>query len=112
MRAGILLYALVLSVIFGLFLQFSLEKQVADERQMLREKDRLTAELMVSLSMENPLKEQGELHFNQGWLTYHSLGQEVVPPASRENTDENCVSKKDYIFNVYLTDGSSFQIKN
>ena len=100
MRAGILLYALILSLIFGLFLQFYLQNQLTAKRQLLLEKDRLLAELMVSLATESKLEKSGQMHFDQGSLTYRLLTEPSAPN-----------QKVSASFTVHLNDGSNFQIK-
>lgn len=72
-----MLYALVLSLIFGLVLQFYLQEQLAVKKQMFRQKDRLTAELMVLLIQKNLPKKNQTVYFKQGQVTYQITSQHL-----------------------------------
>ena len=48
-----------------MFLQFYLQRQIDDARQLRSEKEQLTAELMVSVALKTDLKSQGQIHLIQ-----------------------------------------------
>ncbi len=70
------------------------------------EKERLTAELMVSLALKKDLKTSGQLNFDCGNLTYKLLTDLSAGSTSGGQT----VSNKTYCFDVRLKDGRIFQI--
>jgi len=84
-----------------------LQKQVLTAQQLKIEKERLTAELMVSLALKKDLKTSGQLNFDCGNLTYKLLTDLSVDSTSGGQT----VSNKTYCFDVRLKDGRIFQIK-
>jgi RNase P/RNase MRP subunit p29 len=106
MKAGILLYALVLSLIFGLFLQFYLQNQVSTHKHLRLQKDRLLAELMVDVVMENQPKTD-KIQFSAGTVIVQSL----TNLSATKNTTDSSVSSQNQVFTVQLNDGTSFQIK-
>ena len=63
---------------FSMFLQFYLERQIDDARQLRSEKEQLTAELMVSVALKTDLKSQGQIHFDSGDLSYNLLTDSPV----------------------------------
>ena len=71
------------------------------------EKERLTAELMVSLALKKDLKTSGQLNFDCGNLTYKLLTDLSAGSTSGGQT----VSNKTYCFDVRLKDGRIFLIK-
>ena len=93
---------------FSMFLQFYLQTQIEDARQLRSEKEQLTAELMVSVALKTDLKSQGQIHFDSGDLTYNLL---TDSSANSKITDQS-TNKKAYLFNIYLNDGTNLQIKN
>lgn len=93
---------------FSMFLQFYLQRQIDDARQLRSEKEQLTAELMVSVALKTDLKSQGQIHFDSGDLTYNLL---TDSSANSKITDQS-TNKKAYLFNIYLNDGTNLQIKN
>lgn len=93
---------------FSMFLQFYLERQIDDARQLRSEKEQLTGELMVSVALKTDLKSQGQIHFDSGDLTYNLL---TDSSANSKITDQS-TNKKAYLFNIYLNDGTNLQIKN
>ena len=93
---------------FSMFLQFYLQTQLADARQLRREKEQLTAELMVPVALKTDLKSQGQIHFDSGNLSYNLL---TDLSASSKITDHSS-DEKTYQFSIHLKDGTNFQIKN
>ncbi|MCL2113082.1 MAG: competence protein ComGG [Streptococcaceae bacterium] len=106
-RAGILLYTMVLALIFSLFLQFYLQEQVETQKHLLTEKDRLTAELMVSLAKQEKLGQSGEIQFSQGFLTYQRLTGSSVSTNNAVSTDSEIQDS----FEIHLSDGKVFQME-
>ena len=51
-KAGVLLYALLMAAIFSLLLQFYLHRQVAERRILKTSQDRLRAYALVQLALE------------------------------------------------------------
>ena len=71
-RAGVLLYALVMSGIFSLLLQFYLNRQVAHHQDYVLNKEKLVAYAMAKRTYERANSESGEQSFNAGKATYRS----------------------------------------
>ena len=71
-RAGVLLYALVMSGIFSLLLQFYLNRQVAHHQDYVLNKEKLVAYAMAKRTYERANSESGEQSFNVGKSTYRS----------------------------------------
>lgn len=101
MKAGILLYVLVVSLVLGLFLQFYLENQVKTHQQFLMEKDHLTAELMVDLLDKQTLKDKGTVKFDNGFVSY------TVLTASSEESNQKETAK----FDIHLQDGTEIRLE-
>ena len=93
---------------FSMFLQFYLQTQIEDARQLRSEKEQLTAELMVSVALKTDLKSQGQIHFDSGDLSYNLL---TDSSASSKITDHSS-DEKTYKFSIHRKDGENFQIKN
>ena len=71
-RAGVLLYALVMSGIFSLLLQFYLNRQVAHHQDYVLNKEKLVAYAMAKRTYEKATSENGEQSFNVGKSTYRN----------------------------------------
>ena len=71
-RAGVLLYALVMSGIFSLLLQFYLNRQVAHHQDYVLNKEKLVAYAMAKRTYERANSESGEQSFNVGKSTYRN----------------------------------------
>ena len=71
-RAGVLLYALVMSGIFSLLLQFYLNRQVAYHQDYVLNKEKLVAYAMAKRTYEKATSENGEQSFNVGKSTYRN----------------------------------------
>lgn len=98
---------MVLLLIFSLLLQFYLQKQVLTAQQLKIEKERLTAELMVSLALKKDLKTSGQFNFDCGNLNYKLLTDLSVNSTS----GDQAVSNKIYCFDIRFKDGMDFKIK-
>ena len=71
-RAGVLLYALVMAGIFSLLLQFYLNRQVAHHQDYALNKEKLVAYAMAKRTYERAHSESGQQSFNVGKSTYRS----------------------------------------
>ena len=71
-RAGVLLYALVMAGIFSLLLQFYLNRQVAHHQDYVLNKEKLVAYAMAKRTYERANSESGEQSFNVGKSTYRN----------------------------------------
>ena len=71
-RAGVLLYALVMAGIFSLLLQFYLNRQVAHHQDYVLNKEKLVAYAMAKRTYERANSESGEQSFNVGKATYRN----------------------------------------
>ncbi len=79
----------MLSLIFGLLLQFYLQNQLTAYKQQILRKDKLTAELMVNLTEKARTEKSGTVRFDKGTVTYQMSD----------------VSSNQIEFEVYLTNG-------
>ena len=71
-RAGVLLYALVMAGIFSLLLQFYLNRQVAHHQDYALNKEKLLAFAMAKRAYERAHSESGQQSFNVGKASYRS----------------------------------------
>lgn len=67
-KAGVLLYALLMAAIFSLLLQFYLHRQVAEKRILKTNQDRLRAYALVQLALEKGKGDEkaSEIHLKSG----------------------------------------------
>ena len=67
-KAGVLLYALLMAAIFSLLLQFYLHRQVAEKRLLKTSQDRLRAYALVQLALEKGQGDEkaSEIHLKSG----------------------------------------------
>ena len=67
-KAGVLLYALLIAAIFSLLLQFYLHRQVAGKRILKMSQDRLRAYALVQLALEKGKGDEkaSEIHLKSG----------------------------------------------
>ena len=67
-KAGVLLYALLMAAIFSLLLQFYLHRQVAERRILKMSQDRLRAYALVQLALEKRKSDEktSEIHLKSG----------------------------------------------
>ena len=67
-KAGVLLYALLMAAIFSLLLQFYLHRQVAEKRILKTSQDRLQAYALVQLALEKRKSDEktSEIHLKSG----------------------------------------------
>ena len=71
-RAGVLLYALVMAGVFSLLLQFYLNRQLAHHQDYALNKEKLLAYAMAKKTYEKATSENGEQSFNEGKSTYRN----------------------------------------
>ena len=71
-RAGVLLYALVMAGIFSLLLQFYLNRQLAHHQDYALNKEKLLAFAMAKRTYEKASSESGQQSFNAGKATYRN----------------------------------------
>ena len=71
-RAGVLLYALVMAGVFSLLLQFYLNRQVAHHQDYTLNKEKLLAYAMAKRTYEKATSKNGEQSFNEGKSTYQN----------------------------------------
>lgn len=98
-KAGVLLYALLMASVFSLLLQFYLHRQVAERRILKSSEDRLRAYALVQLAMGQEMKEEttadvrlksGTVHlkWDAGFLyakaEIHQESYDFVLPVSEE----------------------------
>ena len=67
-KAGVLLYALLMAAIFSLLLQFYLHRQVAERRILRTSQERLRAYALVQLALEKRKSDEkaSEIHLKSG----------------------------------------------
>lgn len=87
-KAGILIYALLMAAIFALLLQFYLGRVVAMERQQQAQLSASRAYLMAELTKDLAKEDNGRLIFDQGVADYHFQGNQlqVVVKLSNQQT--------------------------
>ena len=71
-RAGVLLYALVMAGIFSLLLQFYLNRQVSHHQDYALNKEKLGAYAMAKRTYERANSESGQQSFDLGKASYRS----------------------------------------
>ena len=71
-KAGVLLYALVMAGIFSLLLQFYLNRQVAHHQDYALNKEKFVAYAMAKRTYERAHSESGEQSFDVGKASYRS----------------------------------------
>lgn len=71
-KAGVLLYAVTISAIFSLLLQFYLNRQVAHYQDYAVNKEKLIAFAMAKRTKDKAEQESGEQVFNLGQVSYQN----------------------------------------
>ena len=71
-KAGVLLYAVTMAVIFSLLLQFYLNRQVAHYQDYTLNKEKLVAFAMAKRTKDKVEQESGEQIFNLGQVSYQN----------------------------------------
>lgn len=85
-KAGVLLYAVTVSAIFSLLLQFYLNRQVAHYQDYALNKERLLAFAMAKRTKDKVEQESGEQAFNLGQVSYQNKKTSLV---TRVRTQKN-----------------------
>ena len=65
-----MIYSLALSLIFSLLLQFYLQNLISNKKQVLLQKERLQAQLMVKLTQKEMRGITGIVYFDKGICKY------------------------------------------
>ena len=71
-KAGVLIYAVTMAAIFGLLLQFYLNRQVAHYQDYALNKEKLLAFAMAKRTKDKAEQESGEQTFNLGQVSYQN----------------------------------------
>ena len=77
-KAGVLLYAVIMAAIFSLLLQFYLNRQVAHYQDYALNKEKLIAFAMAKRIKDKVDKESGEQAFNLGQVSYQNKKTSLV----------------------------------
>ena len=77
-KAGVLLYAVIMAAIFSLLLQFYLNRQVAHYQDYALNKEKLIAFAMAKRTKDKVDKESGEQTFNLGQVSYQNKKTSLV----------------------------------
>ncbi|VKF14701.1 late competence protein ComGG [Streptococcus pneumoniae] len=85
-KAGVLLYAVIMAAIFSLLLQFYLNRQVAHHRDYALNKEKLVAFAMAKRTKDKAEQESGEQVFNLGQVSYQNKKTSLV---TRVRTDKS-----------------------
>ncbi|CDO19093.1 Uncharacterized protein BN963_SGAL_02301 [Streptococcus gallolyticus] len=92
-KAGILIYALLMAAIFALLLQFYLGRVVAMERQHQAQLSASRAYLMAELTKDLAKEDTGHLTFDQGVADYNFQDNQLQVVVKLPNQQEF-----DYVF--------------
>ncbi|WP_455679453.1 competence type IV pilus minor pilin ComGG [Streptococcus sp.] len=87
-KAGILLYALLMAAIFALLLQFYLGRVVASERQHQAQLKSAQAYLMAEMSKNLADEESGQCQFDKGTVSYHYNDKILVETVTLDSKEE------------------------
>ncbi|MCO4481018.1 Late competence protein ComGG [Streptococcus infantarius subsp. infantarius] len=87
-KAGILLYALLMAAIFALLLQFYLGRVVASERQHQAQIKSAQAYLMAEMSKYLADEESGQCQFDKGTVSYHYKDKLLVETVMLDSKEE------------------------
>ena len=77
-KAGVLLYAVIMAAIFSLLLQFYLNRQVAHYQDYALNKEKLVAFAMAKRTKDKAEQESGEQIFNLGQVSYQNKKTSLV----------------------------------
>lgn len=82
-----MLYALVMAVIFGMLLSFYLRAVVANQKQLMSQKDFLSAQLMARVTQARVVTQKtGQIRFNTGISDYEQTETTLKMTVQLENT--------------------------
>ncbi|MFZ2845309.1 MAG: competence type IV pilus minor pilin ComGG [Lactococcus chungangensis] len=86
MKAGIMLYALVMAVIFGMILSFYLSAVIDNQKNLITQKSFLSAQLMARMTQARVVKQKsGQIRFNTGISEYQQMGNVLKVTVRLEN---------------------------
>ncbi|MFZ2348046.1 competence type IV pilus minor pilin ComGG [Pseudolactococcus chungangensis] len=86
MKAGIMLYALVMAVIFGMILSFYLSAVIDNQKNLITQKAFLSAQLMARMTQARVVKQKsGQIRFNTGISEYQQMGNVLKVTVRLEN---------------------------
>ena len=82
-----MLYALVMAVIFGMLLSCYLRAVVANQKQLMSQKDFLSAQLMARVTQARVVTQKtGQIRFNTGISDYEQTETTLKVTVQLENT--------------------------
>ncbi|MBJ8350200.1 competence type IV pilus minor pilin ComGG [Streptococcus zalophi] len=76
-KAGILIYALLISAIFAMLLQFYLGRIVASQRQHQAQISQSQSYLMAQMTARIASKDKGQLIFKEGQTSYEKTKENI-----------------------------------
>lgn len=77
-KGGVLIYALLMSAVFTLLLQFYLSRLVAAQEQIVAMEASNKAYLMAHLTQKNRLEARGQLQFSEGHSLYEEKQEQLL----------------------------------
>ncbi|WP_231088889.1 competence type IV pilus minor pilin ComGG [Streptococcus gordonii] len=77
-RAGVMLYALLMAAVFSLLLQFYLNRQTAHQRNLLAQQERQEAYAIALLTKDQKLADSGQFSFNKGQSHYRQEKDQLI----------------------------------
>ncbi|WP_165212377.1 competence type IV pilus minor pilin ComGG [Streptococcus tangpeifui] len=108
LRAGVLIYALLMAAIFVLLLQFYLDRVVASQRQNQALANNSQAYLIAQLVKEQANQSSGEMSFEQGQAIYQKDGTALSVKVILSDGNSYCY---DFIENQETSSSSSSKDK-
>ena len=87
-KAGILLYSLLMVAVFALVLQFYLGRVVAVEQKHQAQRASSQAYLMAKIVDKFAKEHSGQMHFDKGKAQYHIQGQYIHITVTLANQQE------------------------
>ena len=82
-----MLYALVMTVIFGMILRFYLSAVVDNQKNLLSQKAFLSAQLMARMTRARVVRQKsGQIRFNTGISDYQQVGSVLKVTVRLENS--------------------------
>jgi hypothetical protein len=82
-----MLYALLISVIFGMIMSFYLHLVVENQKNLLSQKQFLSAQLMARMTQERMSdKKTGQIRFNKGISNYQKTEKTIKITVRLENS--------------------------
>lgn len=88
LKAGVLLYALLLTAVFSLLLQFYLLEVMANRREEVAMTQTAKAQIVAEITGQQLAGDSGELAYNLGTASYESSGDQVAITVTLKNGDK------------------------